>query len=188
MQKPYSLDDYADDLILYVKDNCSSPPIIIAHSFGARVVIKALSKGLKVDKLVLTGSAGLKPRFNLKRAIKKVVFKLFKGVMSECFKQRFYSADYLKCDPVMRQSFKLVVSENLAPLYKKVSVDTLLIFGKLDRETPLYMAKRQRNYIKNSKLIVMQNAGHFCFIDRADVFNQTVFSFLVGKIEKNNKI
>ena len=188
MPKPYSLDDYADDLILYVKDNCKSLPIIVAHSFGARVVVKALDKGLKISKLVLTGSAGLMPRFNFKRFAKKVVFKTFKGVMTDKTKQRFYSPDYLKCDPVMRQSFKLVVNEDLKPLYKKVDVDTLLVFGKLDKETPLYMAKKQRKFIKNSKLIVLKDTGHFCFIDRADVFNQIVFAFLMGKAQKNSKI
>jgi pimeloyl-ACP methyl ester carboxylesterase len=88
----------------------------------------------------------------------------------------------------MRQSFKLVVGEDLKPLYKKVDVDTLLIFGKLDKETPLYMAKKQRKFIKNSKLIVLKDTGHFCFIDRADVFNQIVFAFLMGKAQKNSKI
>lgn len=188
MLKPYTLDDYVDDLFTYLADNGIFNPIIIAHSFGARVVVRAIERGLKVDKLVLTGSAGLKSRFNLKRQVKKTFFKIFKSVLSDRLKRKFYSSDYLKCDPVMRVSFKRIINYDLLNAYKSVNSETLIIFGTSDRETPVYMAKRQSKLIKNSWLRLLKGAGHFCFIDRADAFNQTVFAFLTGKLNKYSKI
>ena len=188
MLKPYTLDDYVDDLFTYLADNGIINPIIIAHSFGARVVVRAIERGLKVNKLVLTGSAGLKSRFNLKRYIKKTFFKVFKKVIPDDVKQKFYSPDYLKCDPVMRVSFKYIVNYDLFSAYKSVNSETLIIFGAIDRETPIFMAKKQFKLIKNSRLCFIKGTGHFCFIDRADAFNQTVFAFLMGKLNKFSKI
>lgn len=178
MDYPYSLDDYANEVIDYIKNNNLTDLAVIAHSFGARVAIKVLERGVNFNKLILTGSAGLKPRFNLKRCLKKKYFKLIKPFISEEKRLKFYSADYQSLDPVMRASFIKIVNEDLTPLVKKVKVDTLIIFGKQDSETPVYMAKRFHKYIKDSKLTILDKAGHFAFIDRPSLFNQTVLSFL----------
>ena len=93
----------------------------------------------------------------------------------------FYSPDYLALSPMMRESFKLIIREDLKDEYGKIKNRTLLVFGKKDKETPLYMAKRMRKLIKSSELVVMRNVGHFCFSKNPEAFNGAVFSFLMRK-------
>ena len=45
----------------------------------------------------------------------------------------------------MRVSFKYIVNYDLFSAYKSVNSETLIIFGALDRETPIFMAKKQFN-------------------------------------------
>ncbi len=181
MQKPYALDDYVLDLIKYFNDNGIIRPHVIAHSFGARVILKALyAQPDLVDKLVLTGAAGLKPKRTFKKTAKKFAFNLLKRVVKREKLKGFYSKDYLALDSVMKESFKMIIKENLDFTLSSITNKTLIVFGKGDKETPLYMAKRFNKNIKDSRLIVIDNTGHFCFIDKPHKFNLEVREFLLS--------
>ena len=72
------------------------------------------------------------------------------------------------------------MAEHLDGRLKDIVNPTLLIFGDKDKETPLYMARRLKNGIAGSRLIVIKGAGHFCFIDRPIKFNMEVKEFLLS--------
>lgn len=181
MPYPYSLDDYVESVKEYLYQNGVNKPHVVAHSFGARIVIKLASVNPDFfDKIVITGGAGLKPKPNLIKSVKRGVFKLLKPLFGKEKLKSFYSTEYLALSPVMRQSFIKIVNEhldNLAPLIKN---PTLLIYGEKDTETPLYMAKRLNGYINNSKLSVYKDAGHFAFIDCPIKFNLEVREFFLS--------
>ncbi len=181
MEYPYSLDDYILELNEYFYKNGIVRPHIVAHSFGARVAIKASYQNPEIfDKLVLTGAAGLKPKETFKKKLKKATFKaLSKFVKREKLK-RFYSKDYLALDGVMKESFKKIVSEHLDYTLDFIKNQTLIVFGKSDKETPLYMAEKFNSRIQNSKMLILQGAGHFCFIDKPHKFNTEVREFLLS--------
>ncbi len=182
MEKPYSLDDYVEDFIKYLKDNNINKPCIIAHSFGARVILKALYKNPElVDKLVLTGGAGLKPKKSFKKRIKSICFNILKCFVEKQKLKRFYSKDYLALDGVMRESFQKIISEHLDYGLPLIKCKTLLVFGQEDKETPLYMAKKFNREIKDSRLLILKGAGHFCFIDKPHKFNMEVREFLLSE-------
>ncbi len=182
MEYPYSLSDYVDQLTSFMEKNKIVFPHVVAHSFGARVAIKATTIYPKLfDKLVLTGAAGLKPKRTVKKTLKKAVFSVAKKFLPKEKLSRFYSKDYLQLDEVMRESFKKIISENLDELLPKVTNETLLIFGKNDKDTPLYMANRLKAGIKNSTLTVFKDAGHFAFVDKSIKFNFEVREFLLSK-------
>ena len=42
------------------------------------------------------------------------------------------------------------------------------------------MAKKIKKYVKNSRLIIINGAGHFAFIDNYALFNIAVIEFLKG--------
>lgn len=181
MQYPYSLDDYVIDLNEYMYKEGIVCPHVVAHSFGGRVALKMASQNPKIfDKLVLTGCAGLKPKSTLKKTTKKLVFNMLKKIIKKERLRCFYSSDYLALDPIMRQSFIKIVSEHLDHCLEKIENQTLLIFGNKDNETPLYMAKKLNAGIKNSKLIIFEKAGHFCFLDKPIKFNTEVKEFLLS--------
>ena len=181
MPYPYSLDDYVSDVKEYIYSHNLKNPSVIAHSFGARIALSAasLDSGL-FDKLVLTGAAGLKPKLTLSKAVKKSVFNLLKRFIPRENLAKFYSKDYNALSSVMKESFRKIVSFHLDDRLKYITNKTLIIFGKNDKETPLYMAKRLHAGIVGSKLIVLDNAGHFCFIDKPNKFNMEVKEFLLS--------
>ena len=176
----YSLSDYVND----VKDLITALKIerydVVAHSFGGRIALRLATADSRVDKIVLTGSAGLKPKRSLKYYFKVYLYKLLKKFISEKNLKNFGSKDYVRLSPVMKKSFIKIVNEHLDKELKNVNNKTLIIFGKNDKETPLYFAKKLKKEIKNSYLIVIENAGHFAFVDNPNAFNLYLKEFLFG--------
>ena len=167
MEKPYSLNDYIEEVEEFKYKNDLKTPHIIAHSFGARIALKACAKDKNFcDKLVLTGAAGLKPKKTFKKTANKIAFNFLKNFVKKEKLKRFYSKDYLSLSPVMKESFKLIIGEHLDYLLNDIENETLIIYGKQDKETPIYMARRLKNQIEKSRLSIYEGAGHFCFIDK----------------------
>ena len=75
------------------------------------------------------------------------------------------SADYKALSPQLKKTFVNIVQTNLEAFAKTIYTKTLLIWGKKDDQTPLYMAKRLEKYLKNCKLEFIENGGHFAFLE-----------------------
>ena len=174
MPYPYALSDYARDISLLI-DGIGETVDVIAHSFGARVLVKLLPND-RVGKIVLTGAAGLKPRRTLYYRLSVFRYKLRKRLKLPV--DNFGSADYKALSPIMRESFLKVVNEHLDKKVKSIKNDCLLVFGSKDSETPPYMARRFKKYMDNSALVFIEGAGHFAFIDEPCSFNVIVKEFL----------
>ena len=63
-------------------------------------------------------------------------------------------------------------------IFKTINVPTLIMVGELDALTPPSMSNEIMKEIKNSKLIVIPNAGHLSNIENPTVFNQKLLEFL----------
>lgn len=178
---PYSLDDYCGDVLRFIEENDLKKPHVIAHSFGGRIAIKLAAQRKELfDKIVLTGAAGLKPKPSVKKWFKRQAFKAAKLVVPKEKLSSFYSSDYRALSPIMQKSFIKIVNEHLDDLLCKISNPVLIINGEKDKQTPIYMAKRLKNGIFNSQMIILKDAGHFCFIDKARKFNTEVKEFLLS--------
>lgn len=181
MPYPYSLNDYVKQLKDYIEKNNLVKPNIIAHSFGGRVALKTayLYPNL-LGKIVLCDSAGIKPKFNLIKMVKKWLFKLLKPILSDKLKSKFYSSDYNALSPVMKQSFIKIVNEHLDYTLDKIDNRCLIVFGKKDKETPIYMAEKLYKGLKNSQKLIIDGAGHFPFLEKTYMFNREVKEFLLS--------
>jgi pimeloyl-ACP methyl ester carboxylesterase len=168
-----TLNDYVDIAERELIKNKVTKCHIIAHSFGARVaVLLALRNPHIIERMCLTGAAGLKPRFNLKRFIKIKLYKIFKIGHG--------SADYKILSTTGKQTFKNIIMRDLHAEIKQVSQKTLLIFGKKDKSTPIYMAKRWTKAQKQSILKIYPSAGHCAFLDNTALFVTDAYKFLGG--------
>lgn len=177
---PYSLDDYVKDLGEYFYKKGIKTPSVVAHSFGGRVVLKsAYNDANFFNKIVLTGSAGLKPKSSITKKIKKSAFSILKRFISKEKLKGFYSKDYLMLDEVMKKSFIKIVNEHLDYTLPFINNQVLIINGDKDKETPLYTAYKLNKEIKDSKLVIIKGAGHFAFIDKPNRFNMEVMEFLL---------
>lgn len=177
----YSLTDYVNEIEEFKYKNGLIKPHVIAHSFGGRVALKSayLDKNA-FSKMVLTGCAGLKPKFSIKKFVKRKTFCFLKKFVSKNKLTKFYSEDYKMLSPTMQESFIKIVNEHLDYTLCEIENDVLIINGVKDRQTPPYMAKRLHKNIKNSKLIMLEGAGHFAFIDKPHKFNTEVKEFLLS--------
>lgn len=175
----WSVGDYADWLEKFIEKCGLKKPHIVAHSFGARVAIKLLSdRGSLGDKLVLTGGAGIvKPRSP--QYIRRVnAYRRVKKFFPKFAEKHFGSKEFRSLPPLMKESYKKIVNEDLRGCAEKIKNRTLLIYGEDDEVTPpteegLIFEK----LIENSTLEVICG-GHFCFSEHPVIFNAKLTEFL----------
>lgn len=74
MTYAYSLDDYAAEIKRVIDELGDDKIIVMAHSFGARVAVRLLRDEKRIDKLIFTGAAGLKPRRSVRYGLKRALF------------------------------------------------------------------------------------------------------------------
>lgn len=160
--KVLTIYDYANIVEqILIKENFTNC-IMVGHSFGGRVALILSSRGL-AKKLILTSSAGMKPRRKIKYYFKVFKYKLLKRLK---IKARGGSRDYNLLSDMMKKTFINIVNENLENYALKVNIPTIIFWGKKDKETPYYMAKRLKKLIKHSELIAYKDAGHFCYLEK----------------------
>lgn len=179
--EPWILDDYVNlvqEIIEKTKvENNFSSISLIGHSFGGRVSLKLATK-IKVDRLILLASAGLKPRFSLKTQLKIVKYKILKK-FNPSKASKLGSSDYKKLTPVMKKTFVNIVNENLSKDCKNINSKTLIIFGSKDCQTPLYMGKKLKKLIENSELIIIKNSDHFAYLKNLSFVSFAILNFLL---------
>ncbi len=178
-KSPYTLFDYSEIVYKILQKEDVKKINIICHSFGARVAMLLISSyNVDIENLIITAGAGIKPRNKIKKIYRKIKYKILKKIIKN------YSAgsnDYKKLSPVMKKTFSNIINLDISPYAKKIDCRTLLIYGSLDKETPLYMAKKLNKYIKNSKLIIYKNCGHFAYLENNIQFLIDVKTFLKGE-------
>ena len=181
-QTPMGVGDYAQkvkDLLL--KEEVTKC-YVVAHSFGGRVALK-LCEIFDVEKLILVDSAGIKPKFSFKKFIKIEAYKCKKllvklGLKNKKCLDNAGSDDYRVLSDSMKKTFIKVIQEDLSVCAQNVKCETLIVWGEKDKETPLYMARKLNKLIKNSELVVLENTGHFCYLEKPALFLQMITIFL----------
>jgi len=189
--RAFYVDDYVEELMdLVLNLNIKSKITFVCHSFGARVAIKFFNKYPDfVESLFIVDGAGIKPRRGLKyytkiNKYKRIKKQVLKGKKDKKELDKYGSADYKSLSGVMRQTLINVVNEDLKKYIKNINVDTLLFWGKNDKDTPLYMAKKMKKWIRKSELILVKNAAHFSYLDNYAFFIRVLNAFLYNWYEE----
>lgn len=158
--------DYALMVKKILSLNNITCPIIVGHSFGGRVSL-ILANKVNTRGLILTCSAGIKPKRTFKYYYKIIKHKICKKLK---IKNKSGSKDYNSLPDNFKKTFINIVNAHLEKFAKKINSKTVLFWGEKDKETPIYMAKKLNKLIKNSTLIVNKNMGHFCYLENAGEF------------------
>jgi pimeloyl-ACP methyl ester carboxylesterase len=189
----WSVGDYAE-LVLEAMDGVGVERFsIVGHSFGARVaIVLASTRPERVERLVLTGAAGIPPRRKPSYYGKVAAAKVGKAAAKvggragataqERIRQRVASQDWLDAPEALRATFRLVIAEDLTPRLPDVAAPTLLVWGEADEDTPLWMGKRMEELIPNAGLVVFDGAGHYAYADRLADFVRVTRHFLVEQV------
>jgi pimeloyl-ACP methyl ester carboxylesterase len=182
---PWGVDDYTTWFEAFAQLTGIIDPILIAHSFGARIAIRFASRN-PVHKMVLTGAAGLKPKHKIDYYARvytykaaKQLFKLpFLKQYQENMRRRFGSADYKNSSGVLRASFVKIVNQDLRPYLKDIACPVLLIWGENDDATPLWMGKVMAQEFRDAGLVVFENDDHFAYWHQTARFLRITDKFL----------
>lgn len=151
----YSLDDYANDVADFMKENKIPKAIFVGHSFGGRVAIKlAVTRPELVEKLILIDSGGIE-RKTLRVKLIQVLAAVTPVRLRELARPMVGSKDYLQSVGLVRETMKKIVAENLEDILPTINLPALLIWGESDHTTPLWQGKLMHELIKNSELKVI---------------------------------
>ncbi len=153
-------------------------PHVIAHSFGCRVAVKmAAQDSATFDKILLTGPAGIILNRGARYKIKVKTYRLVKRFAPKYAESHFGSEEYRSLSPIMKESYKKIVNEDLREDAKKVENPVLIVLGAEDTATPLAEAKVYLQCLRRGRLRGMQG-GHFAFAEYPLPFNLIAEEFL----------
>lgn len=196
-KESWSVGDYAKIVKGFIEKLELKNIVLVGHSFGGRVGIKLaamqnttsplippLKRGGKIEKLVLVDSAGFAMPSNKKslmNAAAKLARPFFKPKFMQGLRKKVYQTigaeDYL-ATPELQKTFVNIVNEDLTEDMKKITIPTLIIFGENDMDTPPSIGKKMHSLIPNSKFIILNDAGHFSFLDQATEFVKKLIDFI----------
>lgn len=163
----YNLADFSQKVRTFLKQKKIKKVILAGHSFGGRVAIKLTASNPElISKLILINSAGIERKNLLIKVIKAI-----KPIKLELFKSIFGSKDYLSAKGNLRETLINIVEENLEPELVKIKTETLIIWGREDHTTPLWMGKVMATKIQGSTLSVISGDHGIPYRKAKEVFD-----------------
>lgn len=185
-----SLAKYVGD---FIEKEIGEKVILVGNSMGGHVgLILTLSRPELVAKLVLTGSSGLyersfgdsMPRKNDREYIRKKAEEVFydpsvatEELVDEVFSIVNDRSKGIKTVMLARSAIK----QNLEKELHKISVPTLLIWGKQDNVTPPEVAEEMHRLIPDATLFWMDKTGHAAMMERPEEFNEILANWLQSR-------
>jgi pimeloyl-ACP methyl ester carboxylesterase len=178
----WSVPEYENLLKKFLQKLEIQNPVLIGHSFGGSVIIKHLAENNPVKKAILISSSGIR-RQGIKIFAYKIIAKIFKVILSvpglhffkDKFRKKFYkiidSEDYINAGK-LTENYKKIIRADLSEDMKKIENKVSLIWGEKDSATPISQGRQMNELIKNSKLTIIKNAGHFSFLHQPEEFNR----------------
>jgi len=166
----YYLSDFSDFLGGFIDTLQLERPVLVGHSFGARVCLDiAIQKQEKVSKLVLLDASGLGKISTLGNALFTTFWALRKLFRRPQPFPRFLAKE--------GEDYSWAGSETL----QNLRMPTLLVWKRYDLYLPLSIARRAEELIPNSRLEVLPGYGHAPHQQNSAAFNRLLVDFLDGE-------
>lgn len=164
-------------------------PILICHSYGARLAIKLAYNKEITNKIVITGGAGIEIK-DMNYKIKVAHYKFMKFLASTIFYKQYKrdliagsgSVDYRNASDTMKGVMSKAVTEDLSDLLSYIDNQVLLYWGEADEATPLWHGEMMHRAMKNSYFVSYPNLTHFAFLENYADFNSYVNKFIGGEL------
>lgn len=169
-KKQFTISDFAKTIAGFIKKNNIKKPTVFGHSYGGKVAIKLASLYPNlIDKLILEDSSGIKPKKGIFQILVFPIAKIASLLLPNIgnYKTRLRAKLYKKLESDykdagnMKDIFVNTLKEDLTADLEKIQTETLLIWGENDRAVPLKYGKRMSQLIRNSKLVTLEDVGHF---------------------------
>lgn len=163
---------------------------VLGNSLGGHVAIMyTLNDPDRVNTLCLTGSSGLYesamgntfPKRGDYEYIRKKTQETFYNpdVATKALIDEVYGIvnDRSKVIRVLATA-KSAIRHNVGDRLYQIQCPTLLIWGKEDIVTPVFVAHKFNDLIAGSELHVLEKCGHAPMMELPDAFNEILFAFL----------
>lgn len=178
LKRPFSVGDYSRWLVDVLHVLGVVKPHVIAHSFGCRVAVKTAAENPDIfDKMVLTGPAGIVLHRGLRYKWKVFCYRFVKRFAPRFAEKRFGSKEYRSLSPIMKESYKKIVNEDLRACAKRVQNRVLIVQGKQDKTVCMAEAEAYLDAFSWGKLKKIEG-GHFAFAENPVGFNLITEDFL----------
>jgi len=180
LKSPFSVADYA----LWTKEVMTllgvQKPHVIAHSFGCRVAVKLAGLENEIfDKILLTGPAGIILNRGTSYRLKVGLYHMVKRIAPRFAEKRFGSKEYRALSPMMKESYKKIVNEDLRDCAKSIQNQVLIVEGRGDNVTTLREAQTYLQAFPHGKMYIIEG-GHFAFVEHPTSFNMIAEEFFYG--------
>lgn len=194
---PWSVTEYMEATAGLIRKLGIAPCDIVAHSFGGRVaILLSATYPELVRRMILTGCAGLIAPADAQKQKKRSAYQRLRRLadnaltrkilgdkrveaMREALVQKYGSPDYRVLTPSMRKTFNRVIAQDLRPYLNRIQASTLLVWGREDAQTPLWMGQVMEKEIPDAGLVVFDGVGHYAFLERYGEFRLIAGKFLL---------
>lgn len=189
LNKDLTIYDYANLIDKFITLLNIQNSILIGHSFGGRIISLLISKyPTKFKKILLMDVAGIKEK-KINTWIKQKTYKLLKIItnlfpkklkenMRKNLFNKFSSSDYQLLDKKLHKTFQKIVQEDLTLFYKRINIETLILWGEYDTITSIKTAYKLNKIIKNSTLIIIKNTNHFPYLEKPYLVSKIIYEYL----------
>ena len=173
LQRPWNLNNYVEWVENFIKRLNLTDFYLLGHSFGGALAVKlAVKHPQEIKKLFLvsaacvrkkTGPKGYLKNFfaRISKIVKLFYFLPYYGLFRKAvYKFIIRKSDYVYVEGMMKETYLNVVSEDLSFHLPFIKIPTIIVWGSKDDITPIEQAHFIAKQINNSKLAVVQGAGH----------------------------
>ncbi len=183
-----SVEDYVEYIKEFIEEKSIKNPWLIGHSLGGAIVLSFALKYKEIAKAIVLVGTGARlrvlPRIlnaiksNYEDALKPISDfgfspKTDKSIVSEWIKET------LKCpSEVTYGDFQACDKFDVMNDLNKIKIPTLIICGSEDQLTPIKYSQYLKENIKDSKLVIIEDAGHMVMFEKPNIFNQALDAFL----------
>jgi len=197
-----SIDEYADDVLAFMKELKIEAAVIVGHSMGSAV---ALTLALKYPKQVLgLGLLGSGSKLRVSQTLLETVGNpnTFEAAV-DMVNENCFSADapqnLLELSrrtmleirpPVLSGDFLACNEFDVTSQLENINIPTLIICGAEDKMMPVKFSESLRDAIANSQLHILENAGHMVMLEQPDAVADLLKKFVDGiplKVKKARK-
>ena len=184
---PLDMVDYKNIVTNILKLLNINSIIIVCHSFGFRVSLMLGCSNITIEKIIITGGAGIKIKPNFFKKLEKQNHIILLKSHPEFF-CKFASNEYVKLSNIDRQTFKNIINKDLTKHIKNLTCPALAFWGKKDTATPIKMFKILKNLKPDIEYKIIKNGSHFCYLTHSDLFIDCCEQFLNKKTLNINQI
>lgn len=174
---PLDMYDYKNIILNILKILNLNSIIIICHSFGLRVSLMLATTNIILEKIIITGGAGIRIKPNFFKKLDNNFHSILLKRHSEFF-NTFASSEYISLSNIDRQTFKNIVNKDLTKYIKNLSCPIFLFWGNKDTATPIKMLKILKKLKPNIEYKIINNGTHFCHLEHGELFIDCCEKFL----------